>query len=252
MSALASALQVLHPLVQAAADSAGPRIVVEHSWLDTMASVAQSLVSVLVLAMLVMGVLLLYALRRSIDELTRLVRTAYEPLRAAIADARDATGEVRALVRAMHGPVRAAGATVEEVAARVRDAVEVAHDRLARLDALVDVVQDEAEAVVVSAASLVHGVRAGSRVVGRSLGLAQRGRRRPVRVRRGDGVEAFDEEVEPDDEDVVLVHGDAAEAADSSDGVPGRRADRGAADPAAHDRSESEAPRIRRRAASRR
>jgi len=224
MSALASALPVLHPLLQAAADSAGTRIVVEHGWIDTMASLAQSLVSVLVLVMLVMGVLLLYALRRSIDELTKLIRSAYEPLRTAIAEAREATGEVRALVRGMQGPVQAAGATVEEVAARVRDAVDVAHDRLARLDALVDVAQGEAEEVVVRAASLVRGVRAGGRVVGETLGLAHR-----ARGGRGrDHVEDVD--------DAELVD-------DVEDGEP---------DEAEDDARIVEAPRIRRRAASRR
>ncbi len=247
MSALASALQVLHPLLQAAADSAGTRIVVEHSWLDTMASVAQSLVSVLVMVMLVMGVLLLYALRRSIDELTKLIRSAYEPLRTAITEVRDATGELRTMVRGMQGPVKAAGETVEEVASRVRDAVDVAHDRLARLDALVDVVQGETEDVVVRAASLVRGVRAGGRVVGETLGLT-RGARRGSRAR--DVAHEDDDEEEREDDEEATVDVEALDAAVDGE-LDGELDDESNDDPD-DDLRVVEAPRIRHRAASRR
>lgn len=235
MSDLAVVLQVLHPILQAAADTAGTRIVVERSWVDTMASAAQSLVSVLVLVMLVMGVLLLYALRRSIDELTKLIRSAYEPMRVAVTEARDAAGELRTLVRGLQGPVEAAGATVEEVAARVRDAVDVAHDRLARLDALVGVAQDEAEGVVVRAASLVRGVRAGGRAVGRSLGLTRRGGRRHVRDDR-DVEDETDDEVEEEEALIAAADAGAGDEADEDEDEP----------------EVAEAPRIRRRAPSRR
>jgi len=161
---------VLLPLLQVVADSAGPRLVVERGWLDTLASVAQSLVSILVMVMLVVGVLLLYALRRSVDELTRLIRNSYEPLRAAIGEAREVTGEVRTLARSLKAPVLAAGATLDEATDRFRAVMDVAEDRLARLDALVEIAQSEAEGAVVGAASLLRGVRAGGAVMQRAFG----------------------------------------------------------------------------------
>jgi hypothetical protein len=181
-------------LLQAAADSAATRIVVERSWIDTMANLAQSLVSVLVLVMLVMGVLLLYALKKSIDELTKLIRNAYEPLRGAIAEVREVTGEVRTMAKSLKSPVAKASDTIEEASERFRTAMDIAEGRLARLDALVDIAQGEAEGAVIGAASLMRGVKAGGMAVRRSLGLARR-------ARDDDGEDAIDDDEAEDEAD---------------------------------------------------
>lgn len=203
MRALASPISAL---LQAVADSAGTRFVLEHSWLDTLASVAQSLVSVLVLVMLVMGVLLLYALRRSIEELTRLIRSSYDPLKSAIKDVRDVAADVRSMVRTVQEPVALAGAAIEEAGDRVRAAMGHAEDRLSRLEALVDLAQGEMEGAVVQAASLLRGVRVGGRAVGRVFGLSRatssgRRKRRAARdATRSSRKEARAESPPPDDE----------------------------------------------------
>lgn len=239
-------------LLQAAADSVGTRIVVEHSWLDTAANVGQSLVSFLVLVMLVMGVLLLYALKKTIDELTKLIRSAYEPLRTAIAEAREVTGEVRAMAKGLKAPVERASETIDEASDRFRAVMDVAEGRLARLDELVNIVQEEAEGAVLGAASLMRGVRAGGQAVRRSLGLA---RRDEASRRRGRGT--GDEEDEADEDDEL---DDATDELESGTEVEAEGADEeGAEDdaPAMREHEEeadeepTEAPRIRARSGAR-
>ncbi|MBK8645879.1 MAG: hypothetical protein IPN16_04960 [Gemmatimonadetes bacterium] len=239
-------------LLQAAADSVGTRIVVEHSWLDTAANVGQSLVSFLVLVMLVMGVLLLYALKKTIDELTKLIRNAYEPLRTAIAEAREVTGEVRAMAKGLKAPVERASETIDEASDRFRAVMDVAEGRLARLDELVNIVQEEAEGAVLGAASLMRGVRAGGQAVRRSLGLA---RRDEASRRRGRGT--GDEEDEADEGDEL---DDATDELESGTEVEAEGADEeGAEDdaPATREHEEeadeepTEAPRIRARSGAR-
>ncbi len=239
-------------LLQAAADSVGTRIVVEHSWLDTAANVGQSLVSFLVLVMLVMGVLLLYALKKTIDELTKLIRSAYEPLRTAIAEAREVTGEVRAMAKGLKAPVERASETIDEASDRFRAVMDVAEGRLARLDELVNIVQEEAEGAVLGAASLMRGVRAGGQAVRRSLGLA---RRDEASRRRGRGT--GDEEDEADEGDEL---DDATDELESGTEVEAEGADEeGAEDdaPATREHEEeadeepTEAPRIRARSGAR-
>jgi len=224
------------PLLQAATDSAGTRIVLEHTWLDTAAGVAQSLVSVLIVVMLVMGVLLLYALKRSIDELGKLIKGAYEPLRLAISEAREVTGEIRAIAAGLKVPAEKAGETLDEASERFRAAMDIAEDRLHRLDALVNIAQEEAEDLVVGAASLVHGVRAGGSVVRRSLGLLGRGRSAAAEEELEDDV---DEDVESDDDEVPRP-------------APRRRSasSRARAGGETADSSSQESPRIRPRAGS--
>lgn len=249
MSSLAPSIFLL---LQAAADSVGTRIVVEHSWLDTAANVGQSLVSFLVLVMLVMGVLLLYALKKTIDELTKLIRSAYEPLRTAIAEAREVTGEVRAMAKGLKAPVERASETIDEASDRFRAVMDVAEGRLARLDELVNIVQEEAEGAVLGAASLMRGVRAGGQAVRRSLGLA---RRDEASRRRGRGT--GDEEDEADEGDEL---DDATDELESGTEVEAEGADEeGAEDdaPATREHEEeadeepTEAPRIRARSGAR-
>lgn len=239
-------------LLQAAADSVGTRIVVEHSWLDTAANVGQSLVSFLVLVMLVMGVLLLYALKKTIDELTKLIRSAYEPLRTAIAEAREVTGEVRAMAKGLKAPVERASETIDEASDRFRAVMDVAEGRLARLDELVNIVQEEAEGAVLGAASLMRGVRAGGQAVRRSLGLA---RRDEAARRRGRGM--VDEEDEADEGDEfddatdelesgTEVEVEGAEEEGAEDDAPAPREHEEEADD-----EPTEAPRIRARAGAR-
>jgi F0F1-type ATP synthase membrane subunit b/b' len=249
MSSLAPSIFLL---LQAAADSVGTRIVVEHSWLDTAANVGQSLVSFLVLVMLVMGVLLLYALKKTIDELTKLIRSAYEPLRTAIAEAREVTGEVRAMAKGLKAPVERASETIDEASDRFRAVMDVTEGRLARLDELVNIVQEEAEGAVLGAASLMRGVRAGGQAVRRSLGLA---RRDEASRRRGRGT--GDEEDEADEGDEL---DDATDELESGTEVEAEGADEeGAEDdaPATREHEEeadeepTEAPRIRARSDAR-
>ena len=225
-------------LLQAAADSVGTRIVVEHSWLDTAANVGQSLVSFLVLVMLVMGVLLLY-----------------EPLRTAIAEAREVTGEVRAMAKGLKAPVERASETIDEASDRFRAVMDVTEGRLARLDELVNIVQEEAEGAVLGAASLMRGVRAGGQAVRRSLGLA---RRDEASRRRGRGT--GDEEDEADEADEGDELDDATDELESGTEVEAEGADEeGAEDdaPATREHEEeadeepTEAPRIRARSGAR-
>ena len=239
-------------LLQAAADSVGTRIVVEHSWLDTAANVGQSLVSFLVLVMLVMGVLLLYALKKTIDELTKLIRSAYEPLRTAIAEAREVTGEVRAMAKGLKAPVERASETIDEASERFRAVMDVAEGRLARLDELVNIVQEEAEGAVLGAASLMRGVRAGGQAVRRSLGLARRDEASRRRGRgTGDEEDEADEGDELDDatdelESGTEVEAEGAEEEGAEDDAPATREHEEEAD-----EEPTEAPRIRARSDAR-
>ena len=240
MSSLAPSIFLL---LQAAADSVGTRIVVEHSWLDTAANVGQSLVSFLVLVMLVMGVLLLYALKKTIDELTKLIRSAYEPLRTAIAEAREVTGEVRAMAKGLKAPVERASETIDEASDRFRAVMDVAEGRLARLDELVNIVQEEAEGAVLGAASLMRGVRAGGQAVRRSLGLARRD--------EADEADEADEGDELDDASDDLESGTEVEAEGAAeegaeDDAPATREHEEEAD-----EEPTEAPRIRARSDAR-
>ena len=182
---MSSATLPLITLLQVAAEStARGAITVEHSWLDTLANIAQSMVSVLLTVMIIVGVALLFALKRSVDELTKLIKQSYAPMADTIREAREVTGEVRTLVKSVAAPLTRITETVGDANDRARSAMLRAEDRLERLDALVGIVQDEVEDMVARTASLVSGFRAGGSVLRQSLGLRRRrgGAHRPGRA----------------------------------------------------------------------
>ena len=83
----------------------------------------------------------------------------------------EVTGEASAEIRRISG-------TITVVDDAVRDAIEASEERLARFGALLDVVQDEAQATVVSATGLIRGVRTGAGSMVSSL-FGRNGKTRP-------------------------------------------------------------------------
>jgi hypothetical protein len=102
-------------LMVQAIDPDATRVVIERTWLDTLATVGQSLVSLLVLGLLSVGIFALLALRRALDELTRLVRTTSTDITAAVHDARMMADELRGMTSRVRGTVDAVRGGVDTV-----------------------------------------------------------------------------------------------------------------------------------------
>lgn len=224
-------------LVQAA-DSATTRIVVESGWLADIASIGQGIVSLLVTVMLVLIVLMLVALKRSLDELTKLVKASHQPVHEALQDVRVVTSELRTLAQSVREPVKRIVETVDVAGGQARKAMRRAERRLARLDALAGVVQDEAEELVVKSASVARGLRVGGAALGAMLLPRRRGGKRgatPAMLERnGDEGHA--------DEEITETHDDLEDAPG-----PTIRRERGAARSRQRLRApqDDEGPRIR-------
>lgn len=96
------------------------RVVLERGFLENIALVGQAVTSVLVLILLIAATLTLLALRRALDELTRLVRSTSSDITAAVHDAREVADELRRLT----GRVRDAADVVRSGAQRVKRFVD--------------------------------------------------------------------------------------------------------------------------------
>ncbi|MEO7964016.1 MAG: DUF948 domain-containing protein [Gemmatimonadaceae bacterium] len=152
---------LVSPVLQAAPDTGVTRVVLDSGWLSNVASVGQVVVSVLVTIMLVMIVLMLFALKKSLDELTKMIKSAYEPVRGVLGEAREITNEVKKLTQSVQAPVARIVGTVDDASERVHGFIVRVEERLERLDELAGIVQEGAEGFVVKSASLARGVRVG-------------------------------------------------------------------------------------------
>lgn len=157
---------------------------VERTFWENLAAGGQFAVSIVVLVLLAMVVFVLLALRKSVQELTRLLHSSYGDISAAAHSVRNVAEDVRGITQSVKTDVGAVSQTIRHVNAGVRRAVRRAEARLQRLDALVSVAQEEAEDFVLSSASALRGVRIGAAALRRTFlvtrrrGLKRRKRRR--------------------------------------------------------------------------
>jgi len=158
----------------------------ERGLMETLAVSGQFVVSVVVLILLGAVVFVLMALRKSVQEVTRMLHSSQGDISGAAHAVRNVAEDVRAITQSVKTDVGAVSDTIRHVNKGVRRAVRRAEARIERLDALVGVAQEEAEEFVLSSASALRGVRLGAAALKRSFlytrrrGL-KRKKRRPVR-----------------------------------------------------------------------
>jgi len=158
----------------------------ERGLMETLAVTGQFAVSVVVLVLLGAIVFVLIAMRKTVQELTKLLNSSYGGISSAAHSVRNVAEDVRGITQSVKTDVGAVSDTIRRVNSGVRRAVRRAEARLDRLDALVGVAQEEAEEFVLSSASALRGVRLGAAALKRSFlytrrrGL-KRKKRRPLR-----------------------------------------------------------------------
>ena len=180
----------------------------QRGFMETLAMTGQFVVSLVVLVLLGAVVYVLLALRKSVQDLTKLLNSSSGDITAAAHSVRHVAEDVRGITQSVKTDVGAVSDTVRLVNSRVRRGIRRAEARMKRLDALVGVAQEEAEEFVLSSASALRGVRLGAAALKRSFlftrrrGL-KRKKRRPMRSedrraeRFGDGPRIRTKVVDP-------------------------------------------------------
>lgn len=141
----------------------------DRGFMETLAVGGQFAVSVVVLVLLGAIVFVLLALRKSVQDLTRLLNASSGDISAAAHSVRNVAEDVRGITQSVKTDAGAVSDTIRHVNSGVRRAVRRAEARLRRLDALVSVAQEEAEDFVLSSASALRGVRLGAAALRRSF-----------------------------------------------------------------------------------
>lgn len=149
------------------------RTITERGWLETLVSVEQALVGLAMLGMLLMIVLVLTAIRKSLQELSRLVQTSIGDLSGAAHSVRNVADDVRGITKSLKSDFDTVSETVRDVNEKVREAVDNAEERVRRFGELVDSVQTEAEDLVETATDTLHGVRDGAKALRHGFSFAR-------------------------------------------------------------------------------
>src|SRR5688572_6841090 len=141
----------------------------ERGLMETLAVTGQFAVSVVVLVLLGALVWVLLAMRKTVQELTKLLHSSYGDISSAAHSVRNVAEDVRGITQSVKTDVGAVSDTIRRVNSGVRKVVRRAEARLERLDTLVGVAQEEAEDFVISSASALRGVRLGASALKRSF-----------------------------------------------------------------------------------
>jgi uncharacterized protein YoxC len=140
---------------------------VQHSLIEQVTAVANAIITIALLALVIVGVPLAWSFRKSyrrVNELLDKIRGDIKPLvhhaSVVAANLHHITESVKADIDTVSGTIRAGNE-------RVREAMDATEQRLSDLNALLDVVQEEAEQIFVSTAAGVRGMRSGAARFGR-------------------------------------------------------------------------------------
>jgi hypothetical protein len=174
-------------LIQAPAQSG-----FEH-WVDVLADVATIVIAIAIIAV---GVVAVYGALK-VRGMIKRIRGDFDP---AIRNLTAASEQAQAISATLRKNVDELSGTVSETNDKVRRATEAAEARLVELNALMGVVQREAEDIFVRTASAVRGVQTG---VGALRGLRGRGGERDY-----DGAldELLDDDTMDAEDDVPEIH----------------------------------------------
>src|SRR6185503_20835138 len=123
-------------------------IAAARGFMETLAVTGQFVVSLVVLVLLGAVVFVLLALRKSVQDLTKLLNASSGDISAAAHSVRHVAEDVRGITQSVKTDVGAVSDTLRHVNKGVRRVVRRAESRLHRLDALVGVAQEEAEEFV--------------------------------------------------------------------------------------------------------
>ena len=150
-------------------------------------------VSTVVIA--VISVILLVAVLLFLVQLKKLLGSLQQHVQPVTDRARVAAENVEYISAVVREDVQKVRASVSGLSDRLREASERMEERVDEFNALMDVVQDEAEAVLLDTAAVVRGVRAGAQTMGeRVAGAAPGGgTEEPTPLEEGKDSEAGDE-----------------------------------------------------------
>ena len=136
--------------------------VVERDTLDTVAAVASIATTLALLLLALVAVRVLWGFRSTHTKVNALVERLQSDVAPLIRHANAIADNVNFLTTSIRSDIQKVNNTIDSANDRVKRALTVAERRVNEFNALLSVVQNEAEGVFVSTASTVRGVRQGA------------------------------------------------------------------------------------------
>jgi uncharacterized protein YoxC len=134
----------------------------ERGWFETVTSIASALMSVALLVLTVALVPAAWNFRKSYKKVSELLDRVYGDVNPLMRHASAIADNVNYITTSIRTDVQQVNAAIATAAQRLQQASEITEQRLAEFNALLEVVQQEAESMFVATAATVRGVRTGA------------------------------------------------------------------------------------------
>jgi len=136
-------------------------VVAEPGLWDKIISIASGVMTITVIVLTVALVPAAWNFRKSYKKVSEMLDKVYGDINPLMRHASAIADNVDYITTSIRVDIQQVSQTVAAVNQRLQEAIESAEDRMKRLNALLDVVQEEAESAFVTTASTIRGVQTG-------------------------------------------------------------------------------------------
>lgn len=134
----------------------------DRGWFETVTAIASGLMSIALLVLAVAMVPAAWYFRKSYQKVNTLLDRVYGDINPLMRHAGAIADNVNYITTSVRTDVQQVNATIASANHRLQQAVALTEQRLNEFNALLEVVQQEAESMFVATASTVRGVRTGA------------------------------------------------------------------------------------------
>jgi uncharacterized protein YoxC len=172
IDSFASVGQLLIQAAGAARDTVPMKLVsAEQGLLEKVTAVASTILTLTMLTLTIVAVPALLRFRQTYRKVDHLLEQIYGDIQPIAHNARDITDNINFITTSIRNDVDKVNAAIDGANARVQQAVAQTENRVKEFNALLAVVQQEAESLFLSTASTMRGVRRGAEAFRDDVGM---------------------------------------------------------------------------------
>jgi uncharacterized protein YoxC len=138
------------------------QVVQDRGWFEKVSAVASGLMTIAILVLTVALVPAAWNFRKSYKKTSELLDRVYGDINPLMRHASAIADNVNYITTSVRTDVQQVNATIAAANLRLQQAVALTEQRLGEFNALLEVVQEEAEGMFIATASTVRGVRTGA------------------------------------------------------------------------------------------
>jgi uncharacterized protein YoxC len=137
-------------------------VAVEHGILDDVTAIASTIITLALMVLTVVAVPVAWHFRKTYKKVNHLLDRIYGDITPIMRHTSSITDNINFVTTSIRTDVQRVNATIHTANERVQQAVSITEQRLNEFNALLAVVQEEAEHLFLSTASTMRGVRTGA------------------------------------------------------------------------------------------